>query len=42
MMYDSINWRKLHDVYLHKLYLLPDIIGIMEERKEIECLVNVE
>jgi hypothetical protein len=42
MMYSFINWRKLHDVWLHKLYLLPDIIRIMKERKEIKWLVNVE
>ena len=42
MIYSFINWRKLHDVRLHKLYLLPDIIRIIKERKEIEWLVNVE
>jgi len=36
------NWRKLHNVKLHKLYLLPDIIRIMEEGKEGEWLGHVE
>ena len=36
------NWRNRHNVQLHKLYLPPDIIRIMEERQEVEWLVNVE
>jgi len=36
------NWIKLHKEYLHKLYLPPDIIRIVGERKEFEWLVNVE
>jgi hypothetical protein len=33
-------WRKLHDVYLHKLYLLPDVS--IKERKECEWLGHVD
>jgi len=36
------NWRKLNNVLLRKLYLLPDIIRIIEEGKEGEWLGHVE
>ena len=32
----------MHNVLLHKLYLLPDIIRIIEEGEEIKWLVSVE
>jgi hypothetical protein len=35
-------WRKLHNVWLHKLYLPPDIIRVKEGRKEGVCLDYVE
>ena len=36
------NWRKLHNVLLHKLYLLPYIIRIMERKKGMWVTCHVE
>ena len=36
------NWRKLHNVWLHKLYLSSDIIIIKEEKKDGEWLGHVD